>query len=95
MLKRRHTDTSLDPALFATFNQELFQDPLVEPATFRPLSDTAAHRITPHEVLVTLLNYFKADKSSGSSPLPLQLLKYIGKDTHETLAHFLSDSAVN
>lgn len=95
MLKRRPTDSSLDPALFTKFNQELFHDPLVAPATFRPLFDPSAHKISSEEIQITLLHYFKADKSSGSSPLPLQLLKYIGKATHESLAHFLSDSAIN
>jgi hypothetical protein len=95
MLKRRPTDSSMDPALFANFNKDLFHDPLVEPETFHPLSDAATHHITPEEVHATLLHYFKADKSSGSSPLPLQLLKYIGTSTHESLAYFLSDSAIN
>ena len=41
-----------------------------------------------------LVSHFKANKSSGLSPLPLQLLKHMGRAGVEGLAQFLNASAI-
>ena len=51
--------------------------------------------ITAEELAHTLRNHFKADKSSGASPLPLQLLKHLAPEAHDSLTHLLNDSAIS
>lgn len=40
------------------------------------------------------MSHFKANKSSGLSPLPLQLLKHMGRAGIEALAEFFNVSAI-
>lgn len=95
MLKRRAKDAQLDPALFAKYNQRLFYDPTAQPDTYTPLDDARSSWITAEELRLTIRDHFKANKSSGASPLPLQLLKHIGEPALDALAHFLNDSAIS
>ena len=95
MLKRRSPNQALDPAAFARFNQELFYDPTAKPDSYHPLSSSADQLITPEELRLTLRDHFKADKSSGASPLPLQLLKHLHPLALDPFTHFLNDSAIS
>jgi hypothetical protein len=86
--------TNIDKTAFASFNQQLFHDPTIPPATFEPLEDPTPHLITPEEIIHVTKHHFRANKSSGLSPLPLQLLKHIGPTAAAPLAHFLNTSAI-
>jgi hypothetical protein len=63
--------TNLDKTAFASFNQQLFHDPTIPPTTFQPLEDPTQHLITPEEIIHATKHHFRANKSSGLSPLPL------------------------
>jgi hypothetical protein len=56
--------------------------------------DIATAKITAKEVQNVLKSHFKAQKSTGLSNLPLQCLKWIGTQTHQTIADFLNKSAI-
>jgi hypothetical protein len=44
---------------------------------------------------MVLKNHFKANKSSGMSKMPLQLLKHLGTTGVESMAEFLNASAID
>jgi hypothetical protein len=95
MFKKHDPNTTeLDKTAFATFNQHLFHDPAIPPSTFTPLEDPDTHKITPEELIHVTKHHFRANKSSGLSPLPLQLLKHAGPAAATPLAHFLTTSAI-
>ena len=71
MLKRKATGPQPDPEAFAAFNEQLFHNPAVPHSPYQPLTEESAQWITTEELSLTLRDYFKADKSSGNSPLPL------------------------
>jgi hypothetical protein len=72
MFKKQDPNTTeLDKTAFAAFNQNLFHDPAIPPSTFTPLEDPDAHKITPEEIIHITKHHFRANKSSGLSPLPL------------------------
>jgi hypothetical protein len=56
---------------FTKFNESIFYDSTIAEDTFRPLADPHPHHITPAELTHILTHHFKADKSSGLSPMPL------------------------
>ena len=85
---------NLDLQNFADFNTRLFADPIAAPEGFCELSDPSQSVIGADELEEVLVSCFKANKSSGLSPLPLQLLKHIGRAGIECLAHFFNVSAV-
>ena len=51
--------------------------------------------IKAEELEEVLVSHFKANRSSGLSSLPLQLLKHIGSAGIECLASFLTSSAID
>lgn len=87
--------THLDKTAFATFNQQLFHDPTIPPDTFKPLEDPTEHMITPEEIMHVTKHHFRANKSSGLSPLPLQIIKHFGPTAAAPLANFLNISAIS
>ena len=56
---------------FIKFNESIFYDSTIAEDTFSPLADPRPHHITPAELTHILTHHFKADKSSGLSPMPL------------------------
>jgi hypothetical protein len=95
MFKKHDPNTSkIDKTAFATFNQQLFHDPTIPPDTFKPLEDPTPHLITPEELIHVTRHHFRANKSSGLSPLPLQILKHLGPKAAAPLATFLNSSAI-
>ena len=80
---------------FTEFNENFFYDPKIAQDTFRPLTDPQPHHITAAELTHILTHHFKADKSSGLSPLPLQLLKHMGPAGVRCLAQLLNCSAID
>jgi hypothetical protein len=92
--KNDPNNTQIDPTAFATFNQQLFHDPTIPPDTFKPLDNPEDNQITAEEIINTTKHHFRANKSSGLSPLPLQILKHFGSNAAAPLAHFLNTSAL-
>ena len=88
-------ESAIDMAEFARFNQALFLDPAAPVDTHHPLAHPEEHHITPEELEHTLAFHFKANKSSGFSPMPLQVLKHMGGEGVRVLADFLSKSAID
>ena len=85
----------MDLEAFAAFNRQLFHDPQAEAYDFHPVPDPATSAITPAELSGVLTRHFKANRSQGFSPLPLQLLKHLGEAGVTGLASFLSTSAIS
>ena len=94
LLKRRTDSNQLDPARFAAFNQGLFHNPEAEEFAFTPLADAPRQWITVDELSEVLRDHFRADKSSGNSDLPLQLLKHLAAPARDSLTHLLNDSVI-
>ena len=44
---------------------------------------------------MVIKNHFKANKSSGMSKMPLELLKHLGTTGVESMANFLNTSAID
>ena len=96
MLKARTEQQATFPLeSFNAFNKAIFHDEKIPPDTFTPLTDTAAHHITQAELAHTIHHHFKANKSSGLSAMPLELLKYLGNKGIGCMAAFLNASAIN
>lgn len=70
-------------------------DATIPPDKFNPLQDPEAHHITEAELTEVLQYHFKANKSSGLSRLPLQLLKHLGKEGISCMTKFLNSSAID
>jgi hypothetical protein len=96
MLKKKGGEgADVQAQAFAEFNQQLFHDPNIPPDTYTPLANTQENHITPEELATTLTSHFKANRSSGLSVMPLQLLKFLGGRGVEGLAEFLNKSAID
>ncbi len=96
MLKKPSTGSTHvpNPEEFAAYNKALYWDPSAPPTTSPPLHDPQAQSIMAEELGLVLQSHFKANKSSGWSTMPLQLLKYIREDDTPILADFLTDTAI-
>lgn len=95
MIKAKDNSTeAMDLPAFAEFNAKLFYDPSLEPDTYTPLQNVANMEITKEELQHTIVNNFKANKSSGMSDLPLQTLRHLGTKAIASLADFLNESAL-
>lgn len=92
--KEDHNQHKLDHQAFATFNQQLFHDPTIPPDHFSHLQVPEDHIITAEELTHVTAKHFHANKSSGLSPLPLQLIKHIGPAGNIPMARFLNESAI-
>jgi hypothetical protein len=95
MLKKREdSEVQMSAADFAKFNQNLFFDPTLPPDEFLLPPPSPQLLITPGELRETLQKNFKANKSTGLSKVPLQLLKHLGGGSVACFANFLNNSAV-
>lgn len=78
------------PKQFAEFCENLFFDPSLPPDQLSDLPFGHAFEFTHKELAWVLDHRFKSNKSSGLSPLPLQLLKFMGKKGQVVLCDFLN-----
>ena len=90
----KQTATSLDLHKFADFNTQLFADASAEPDQFKSPQNVKAAAIGPEELRNVLEKHFKANRSSGLSAMPLQLLKHLSGSCMEEMASFLNNSAI-
>jgi hypothetical protein len=79
---------------FAKFNEGIFYNATIPPDEFTPLGSPSHHHITATELSSVLEQNFKADKSTGFSPMPLHLLKHMGLTGVQCLATLLNRSAI-
>ena len=61
---------------------------------FTPLKNDAANYITPAELTTVLHHHFKANKSSGLSKMPLEILKHLGPPGVKCMTTLLNESAI-
>jgi hypothetical protein len=80
---------------FTQFNKDIFYDAAIPPDEYTPVRNAATQHITPAELTTTLTHHFKADKSSGLSSLPPQLLKHLGPRGIGCVADLLNQSAID
>jgi hypothetical protein len=80
---------------FNDFNKEIFFDASLPKDVFSPLADAPTQHISPAELTETLAHKFKANKSSGLSKMPLELLRHLGPTGIACVASFLNASAID
>jgi hypothetical protein len=90
-----HDITALKLEDFANHNRALFHDTSVPEAEYAPVTNPTTQHITPEELTHTLQFAFKANKSSGLSQMPLQLLKHMSAQGIACVASFLNKSAID
>jgi hypothetical protein len=96
MLKTKESDLGvLNLKDYTDHNRELFFDPSLPPEQYEPVISAETQHITPAELKSTLKNAFKANKSSGMSNMPLQILKHMGDKGIACIANFLNKSAID
>jgi hypothetical protein len=96
MLKSKDADTSaLKLQEFADYNRKLFHDPTLPDEEYTPITDPTTQHISPAELTHTLQHAFKANRSSGLSSMPLQVLKHMSKEGIIRIASFLNKSAID
>jgi hypothetical protein len=92
---KQQEQTDLPLQEFTNFNKAIFYDADIPADTYTPLTQARAHHISPEELTGVLAKNFKANKSSGLSRMPLQMLKHLGPAGVECMATFLNASAVD
>ena len=92
---KQQEQTDLPLQEFTNFNKAIFYDADIPADTFTPLTQASAHHISPEELTGVLAKNFKANKSSGLSRMPLQMLKHLGPAGVKCMATFLNASAVD
>jgi hypothetical protein len=96
MLKSKVTrDLAMPIVDFVKYNESVFYDSRIAADQFTPLRDTAPQHISKEELKSVIALNLKADKSTGLSQMPLQLLKYMGKPGIECLAKLYNCSAID
>jgi hypothetical protein len=96
MIKTRttqHVDMSLET--FSDYNKAMFFDESIPPDSYTALADATANHITEAELTDTTKYRFKANKSSGLSKMPLELLRHLGPAGISCVAAFLNASAID
>ena len=81
--------------MFREYNEKHFYDDKIPPDKYTPLTNTEQQYISKAELTDVLKHHFKANKSSGLSKMPLQLLKHMGPKGVQCLASFLNASAID
>lgn len=69
--KQQNLAGNITATKFAEYNQELYYDSNKARDTFVALPANTDAAITENEVQYVLQNHFKANKSTGLSPMPL------------------------
>ncbi len=72
----------------------MFADEAAGPEVYSRPQDTGAAAIGAEELERVLEKHFKANRSSGLSALPLQLLKHLGGSCMQEMSDFLNKSAI-
>lgn len=71
-------NNKMTAAAFAEYNKSIFYDEKIQEDIYEPIVNKEAHYITTAELTNVIQNKFKANKSSGLSKMPLQLVKNLG-----------------
>jgi hypothetical protein len=96
MLKPRHTpNENIPTAAFMEFSKEIFYDATIPEDKYTPLVNKEDNYISAKELTEVIKHKFKANKSSGLSPMPLQLLKHLGHRGIESMTTFMNKSAID
>jgi hypothetical protein len=96
MLKVKDADTSaLSPQAFAKQNSKILYDEALPEDIYAPLATPETEHLTSAELTQTIKHAFKANRSSGLSQMPLQILKHMGTEGIKCLASFLNTSAID
>jgi hypothetical protein len=96
MLKSKDQDISaLNLKAFAEYNSKMFNDPTLPEESYTPIAAPATQHITQAELTHTIKHAFKANKSSGLSQMPLQILKHMSAEGIGCVASFLNKSAID
>ena len=96
MLTSRATkQTELSLETFNEFNKAVFYNDNIPPEDFTPLTNAPKQYITQAELTDILKFRFKANKSSGLSKMPLEVLKHLGPAGIGCVAEFLNTSAID
>ena len=74
----QNTNPDLPTAALADLNKSIFLDDTITDDGYRAINDKSEHYISTEEVKHTIQHHFSANKSSGLSPIPLQLIKHLG-----------------
>ena len=83
----------MDLQQFRDFNASLFASDTGPPTDYTAVGNADVAAIDAQE-LTDALVLFKANRSSGLSPLPLQLLKHLGAGGVDAMCSFLNSSAI-
>ncbi len=94
LCKSRSSTVGVSAKQYAEFNQKLFFDESIQSDSFVLPDDLEKAKITTTEVKYVLESHFQANKSTGLSCLPLQCLKWMGKQAHPAITDFLNKSAI-
>jgi hypothetical protein len=74
----QNANPDLPTAALANLNKSIFFDDTITEDGYRAIIDKSEQYISTEEVKHTIQHYFSANKSSGLSPIPLQLIKHLG-----------------
>jgi hypothetical protein len=92
--KKKNVDIGISTETYAEYNEKLYYNQDLPVNQFKLPEDTDNANITAKEVEEVLTSYFKANKSTGLSCLPLQCIKWMSAKAHPMIADFLNRSAI-
>jgi hypothetical protein len=96
MLKPVHsTNLDLPTAALANLNESIFFDATIQEDEYRTINDKSEQYISTEEVKHIIQHHFRANKSSGLSQMPLQLIKHLGTTGIEQVTKFLNVTAID
>jgi hypothetical protein len=96
MIKTQSTQqTEMSLEALSDYNKSMFFDESIPLDDYTALTDATAHHITTAELTDTLKHRFQANKSSGLSKMPLELLKHLGPAGISSVAELLNVSAID
>jgi hypothetical protein len=96
MLKPSQTQNQDIPvAAMIEHNKKVFWNENGEEEEYTPVNNKEKNYITEEELKATLRDHYKANKSSGLSSMPLQLLKHLGTEGITLVTDFLNKSAID
>jgi hypothetical protein len=96
ILKPAHsTNPNLPTAALADLNKSIFFDATIKEDEYRAITYKSEYYILTEEVKHTIQHHFSANKSSGLSHMPLQLIKHLGTTGIEQLTNLLNVTAID
>ena len=85
----------MDLEKYTAFNRSIFYDEKQNQEEYQAVPQAIEQHISPEELKEVLCKHFDASKSSGSSQLPLQVLKHLGSKGIECVTEFLNNTAID